>query len=144
MRRRVRSSGLSAATSAPSPTEQHSLFVERARKARPGVGVLEEDVAVVASVCERLDGLPLAIELAAARVRTLSLEQLAERLSDRFALLTRGPRTAVARQRTLRTSVDWSHDLLSPLEQRLLPRVAVFVGGFTLEAAERVFGEDGL
>jgi len=89
----------------------------------------------------RLDGLPLVIELAAARMRVLSVEQLANRLSERFALLTRGPRTASERQQTLRASVDWSHNLLSADERRVLRRAAVFAGGFTLEAAERVCGE---
>lgn len=120
--------------------EAAALFVERARKARPGIAMTDD----VAELCARLDGLPLAIELAAARTRTLSLDQLAERLSDRFALLSRGPRTARERQQTLRASVDWSHDLLAPAEQRLLRRVAVFAGGFTLEAAEAIHGEDGV
>jgi predicted ATPase/DNA-binding CsgD family transcriptional regulator len=117
-----------------SPADGSALFVERARKARPDFTVTEH----VATVCDRLDGLPLAIELAAARVRMLTVEQLADRLSDRFAVLTDGPRTAIARQQTLRASVDWSYDLLSADEQRLLRRVAVFLGGFTLEAAEQV------
>ena len=112
--------------------------VRRARaQGASGVRADRADAPVVAAVCVRLDGLPLAIELAAARVRTLSVEQLADAAVDRFALLTGGPRTARERQRTLRASVDWSHDLLAADEQRLLRRVAVFAGGFTLEAAER-------
>lgn len=119
-------------------TDAVSLFVERARKVRPGFALGNGDAASVAGVCKDLDGLPLAIELAAARVRLLSLDQLAAGVSDRFGLLTGGPRTAAERQRTLRGSVDWSHDLLGPDEQRLLRRVAVFAGGFTLDAAEAV------
>ena len=109
--------------------------------ARPGFAVTDQEAELVAAVCVRLDGLPLAIELAAARVRSLSLVQLADRLSDRFALLTRGPRLARGRQQTLRASVDWSHDLLSEGAQRVLRRVAVFAGGFTLEAAEQLCDE---
>lgn len=123
-----------------------TLFVERARRARPDFAATDGNASVVADVCARLDGLPLAIELAAAWVRTLSVEQLDERLSDRFGLLVRGPRTASARQRTLRASVDWSHDLLTDGERRLLRRLAVFAGGFTLDASEQVCGGtvDGL
>jgi len=112
-----------------------TLFAERARKVRPE---LEPAAELAAQVCTELDGLPLAIELAAARVRMLSLEQLATAVADRFRLLTNGPRTAVARQRTLRASVDWSHDLLSASERVLLRRLAVFAGGFTLEAVGQV------
>jgi predicted ATPase/DNA-binding CsgD family transcriptional regulator len=115
-----------------------SLFVERARKVRPGFGLSDENAASVAQVCGELDGLPLAIELAAARVRMLSVGQIAAGVSDRFRLLTGGPRTASERQRTLRASVDWSHDLLSGDERALLRRLAVFTGGFTLDAVERV------
>ena len=89
-------------------------------------------------ICRRVDGLPLAIELAAARLRTMTLRQLADRLDDRFRLLTGGSRTAMARQRTLRAVVDWSWDLLADPERRMLRRLAVFPGGATLEAAEAV------
>ena len=88
----------------------------------------------MAQICRRLDGIPLAIELAAARVRALSVEQIAARLDDRFRLLTGGSRTALPRQQTLRAAIDWSHDLLTP-ERALLRRLAVFAGGWTLEAA---------
>jgi predicted ATPase/DNA-binding CsgD family transcriptional regulator len=121
-----------------------ALFVERARKTRPGFEATNANVAVVGSICTRLDGLPLAIELAAARVRMLSVEQIAEGLTDRFRLLTGGPRTATPRLQTLRASVDWSYDLLSADEQRLLRRLAVFVGGFTLESVERVCAGAGV
>jgi predicted ATPase/DNA-binding CsgD family transcriptional regulator len=118
-----------------------SLFVERARKARPGFGA---DAESVARVCAKLDGLPLAIELAAARVRSLSVDQIATGLARRFRLLTGGPRTATERHQTLRASVDWSHDLLSDDERVLLRRLAVFAGGFTQRAAEEVCAGDGI
>src|SRR6202022_4264481 len=89
----------------------------------------------------RLDGIPLAIELAASRVNTLSVDQIAARLDDRFRLLTGGSRTALPRQRTLRALIDWSHDLLSEPERVLLRRLSVFAGGWTLEAAEAVCAE---
>ncbi len=92
----------------------------------------------VAGICQRLDGIPLALELAAARIRSLSVEQIAARLSDRFGLLTRGNRAALPRQQTLRALIDWSYDLLTPEERVLFRRLAVFAGGFTLEAAEAV------
>ena len=95
-------------------------------------------------MCRDLDGIPLAIELAAARLRMLSTEQISSGLSDRFRLLTGGPRTALERHQTLRASVDWSHDLLSAEEQTLLRRLAVFTGGFTLEEVEQVCAGDGL
>jgi predicted ATPase len=120
------------------------LFVERTRKVRPAFGVTEKNAASVARVCNELDGVPLAIELAAARVRMLSVDQIATGLSDRFRLLTGGPRTATPRQQTLRASVDWSHDLLSDDEQVLLRRLAVFAGGFTLDAVEQVCAGDGI
>ena len=114
------------------------LFVERAR-AHDSAFVLEETTAeLVASVCQRLDGLPLAIELAAARLASMSLAHLNERLDQRFRLLTGGPRTAVPRQRTLQATVDWSFELLAPLEREVLNRLSVFSGGFELEAAEAV------
>jgi predicted ATPase len=117
-----------------------SLFAERARRARPGFALNDQNARYVAAVCSELDGLPLAIELAAARVRLLSVEQIAVGVSDRFRLLTGGPRTAVPRLQTLRASVDWSHALLSEDERVLLRRLAVFVGGFALGAVEEVCG----
>ncbi len=116
------------------------LFVERAVLAWPGFALDETNASAVREICRRLDGIPLAIELAAARLRHLSPEQIAQRLDDRFALLAGGSRSALPRQRTLRALVDWSHDLLTPPEQVLLRRLAVFVGGCTLETAESVCG----
>jgi non-specific serine/threonine protein kinase len=116
------------------------LFVERARAARPGFALTAGNAPAVIRVCQRLDGIPLALELAAARVTALSVEQIADRLDDRFRLLTGGSRTALPHQRTLRAAVDWSHDLLAPEERVLLRRLAVFAGGWTLEAAEAVCG----
>jgi non-specific serine/threonine protein kinase len=120
------------------------LFVERARLARPGYALTAANAPAVARVCRRLDGLPLALELAAARVRVLSAEQLAERLDDRFRLLTGGGRLAPARHQTLRAAVDWSHALLSESARRLFARLSVFAGGFSLGAAEAVCAGDGL
>jgi predicted ATPase/class 3 adenylate cyclase/DNA-binding CsgD family transcriptional regulator len=120
------------------------LFLERARGARPGFELSDDNAEVVAAICSELDGLPLAIELAAARLRMLSAEQIATGVSDRFRLLTGGPRTATPRLKTLRASVDWSYELLSDDEQVLLRRVAVFAGGFTLEAAEEVCAGEGI
>jgi predicted ATPase/DNA-binding SARP family transcriptional activator len=136
--------GAGASSEALAGSDAVSLFVERARKVRPGFSVTDANVESVARVCCELDGMPLAIELAAARVRMLSLEQIAAGVSDRFRLLTGGPRTASERQQTLRASVDWSHNLLSADEQALLRRVAVFIGGFTLDAVERVCAGDGV
>ncbi len=119
------------------------LFIDRARQALPSFALHEENAADVAQICRRLDGIPLALELAAARVRLLSPRQIAERLDDRFRLLTGGSRTAVARQQTLRATMDWSFDLLSPPERALLRRLAVFHRGFGLEAAEAVCGDPG-
>jgi predicted ATPase len=120
------------------------LFVERARNARHGFELNGENARFVAAICTELDGLPLAVELAAARLRMLSVEQIATALSDRFQLLTGGPRTALERQQTLRASVDWSHELLSAEEQRLLRRLAVFAGGFTIEEVEQVCAGEGV
>jgi DNA-binding NtrC family response regulator/predicted ATPase len=119
-------------------TEAVRLFVERARLVAPAFALTAENAAAVAEVCRRLDGLPLAIELAAARVRLLRVEQIVARLNDRFGLLTGGSRTAQPRQQTLRAALDWSHDLLSKPEQTLLRRLSVFAGGFTLEAVEGI------
>jgi predicted ATPase/two-component SAPR family response regulator len=119
------------------------LFVERAASVLPAFEPTEENAAAVVRVCRGLDGIPLAIELAAARVKVLSVEQIAKRLDDRFRLLAAGSRTALPRQRTLRAAIDWSHELLSDKERVLFRRLAVFAGGFTLGAAEAVcVGED--
>jgi predicted ATPase len=98
----------------------------------------------VAQLCHRLDGMPLAIELAAAKVRVLSVEQIASRLDDRFALLTGGGRTALAQHGTLRATMEWSHDLLSEAEKVLFRRICVFAGSFSLEAAEAVCPGEGI
>ena len=124
--------------------EALSLFAERAIFAQPKFILTESNAPVVAQICHRLDGIPLAIEFAAARVRVLSVEQIATRLDDRFRLLTAGSRKALPRQQTLRAMMDWSYDLLSEQERNLLRRLSVFAGGWTLEAAEAVGGFDGL
>jgi predicted ATPase/DNA-binding CsgD family transcriptional regulator len=113
------------------------LFADRAAASLPGFTIGPANVGAVAALCRALDGVPLAIELAAARVRALSVEQIAERLADRFGLLTTGNRTAPPRHRTLRATIDWSHDLLTPHEQVLLRRLSVFAG-WSLEMAEQV------
>jgi predicted ATPase len=114
------------------------LFADRARLVQPNFTVTDHNRAAVADICIRLDGIPLAIELATARLKMLSTEQIAEHLGDRFRLLTGGSRVAVERQRTLRAMMDWSHDLLSPTERALLRRLSVFSDGFDYEAAEQV------
>jgi predicted ATPase len=114
------------------------LFQERAASAGAAVELDEEAAAIAAQICTRLDGLPLAIELAAARARSLPLPEIASRLDQRFALLAAGGRTTAPRHRTLRAAIDWSYDLLSPPERVLLRRLAVFSGGWTLDAAEGV------
>jgi predicted ATPase/DNA-binding SARP family transcriptional activator len=114
------------------------LFEQRAQLVRPSFRVTDDNAAEVASICQRLDGLPLAIELAAARMRILSSAQLAGRLDDIFALLVGGARSAHPRHQALRATLDWSHDLLDAEEQAAFRRLATFAGGFTLEAAERV------
>ncbi|GII30851.1 BTAD domain-containing putative transcriptional regulator [Planotetraspora mira] len=119
------------------------LLADRAAAVRPGFTLDEENVDAVVTICRRLDGMPLAIELAAARLRALGPAQLAARLDDRFRLLTGGNRTALPRQRTLRAVVEWSWDLLTPDERALAGRLAVFAGGATLEAAESVCGDPG-
>ena len=120
--------------------EAVELFAERARLAQTGFTVTDDCAALVAEICQRLDGMPLAIELAAARVRALSLLEILDSLHDRFRLLTGGARTAVRRQQTLRASVDWSHALLTETERMLFRGLAVFFGGFDLAAAQTVAG----
>lgn len=118
------------------------LFTERAQAAQPSFTVTPQNAQSVAQLCYRLDGIPLAIELAAARVKALSVDQINQRLDDRFRLLTGGSRTALPRQQTLRALIDWSYDLLTPQEQTLLRRLSVFAGGWTLEAAEAVCADE--
>jgi predicted ATPase/DNA-binding SARP family transcriptional activator len=124
--------------------EAAQLFVERAQASLPAFELTETNSSAVRDICRRLDGIPLAIELAAARVRVLSPEQIAARLDDAFRLLTTGSRTALPRQRTLRGTMDWSYSLLDTREQALLRRLAVFAGSFSLEAAEAVCVGDPL
>src|SRR5215204_1299184 len=116
------------------------LFVERAKLRSPHFELAEENAGAVTQICRRLEGMPLAIELAAARVRALSLEQIAQRLEDSLRLLRGDSRSAPQRQRTLRATLEWSHNLLSAEEQMLLRRLSVFAGGWTLEAAEEAMG----
>jgi predicted ATPase/class 3 adenylate cyclase len=118
--------------------ESVRLFTERAVAAKPTFAVTDKNGQAIAEICHTLDGIPLALELAAARVRALPVEAIATRLSDRFRLLTGGDKTSLPRQQTLRACIDWSFDLLSVTEQSMLRRLAVFAGGWTLEAAERV------
>ena len=118
--------------------ESVRLLLERAAAAAPGFALADHNAADVVTLCRRLDGLPLALELAAARLRTLPLSELVARLDDRFALLVGGSRIGLTRHQTLRATVDWSHDLLAEPERLLLRRLAVFAGGFTLAAAEAV------
>ena len=118
------------------------LFLERAAQVAPGVALTTANSAAIAQVCHRLDGIPLAIELAAARVRLLTVEQIAARLDNTFRLLTGGSRAVLPRQQTLKAMIDWSYDLLSPKERLLLQRLSVFAGGWTLEAAEVVCADE--
>ncbi len=119
-------------------SESTCLFDERARAANPAFALTQANSAAVAQICSRLDGIPLAIELAAARIRLFSVEQIASRLDDRFKLLTGGSRTALPRQQTLRALIDWSYDILGEDERQLFRRLSVFAGGWTFEAAEFV------
>jgi predicted ATPase len=118
-----------------------ALFAERAAAAVPGFVLTTENMATITQICSRLDGLPLAIELAAARLRAMSPEQVLDRLADRFMLLTRGSRRAPTRQQTLAWSIGWSYDLCTPDEQQLWGRLSVFSGSFELQAAEEICGD---
>uniref|UniRef100_UPI00286B67E7 ATP-binding protein n=1 Tax=Armatimonas sp. TaxID=1872638 RepID=UPI00286B67E7 len=118
--------------------ESVQLFIDRALQTQPSFTVTNANAPALASICFRLDGIPLAIELAAARARSLSVEDINTKLDQRFRLLTGGSRTALPRQQTLRSLIDWSYDLLSPAEKALLCRLSVFAGGWTLESAEAV------
>jgi predicted ATPase/DNA-binding CsgD family transcriptional regulator len=138
--------GLLTPAETPADLARHEavrLFTERAAAVRSGFALSPENAGAVCRVCRMLDGIPLAIELAAARVGALAVEQISDRLADRFQLLGAGSRTAPARQRTLRATVDWSYDLLTGPEQLLLRRLAVF-SGWNLEAAERVCADEKL
>ncbi len=120
------------------------LFLDRAHHAGGAVGRDEHTAEVVGQICRRLDGIPLALELAAARTRMMTPAEISARLDERFRLLTGGSRTAVERHQTLRQAVDWSYDLLARGEQEMLNRLGVFAGGFTLDAAEAVISGDGI
>ncbi len=120
------------------------LFAERASAAQTHFAVTDQNARAVAQICRRLDGIPLALELAAARVKSLSVEDIAARLHNQFRLLTGGSRTALPRQQTLRALIDWSYNLLTEPERVLLRRLSVFAGGWTLEAAEAVCAGDGI
>jgi predicted ATPase/class 3 adenylate cyclase len=124
--------------------ESVRLFVDRALLAAPHFALDGDNAPFIAQICCRLDGIPLAIELAAARVKVLSAEQISNRLADRFRLLTGGARTALPRQRTLRALIDWSYDLLADPERLFLLRLSVFAGGWSLEAAEQICAGDGI
>lgn len=119
------------------------LFADRAATALPGFALDAHNAPLIAQICARLDGIPLAIELAASRVRLLTVEQIAARLDDRFRLLTHGSRTAPPRHQTLRAAIEWSYGLLAPAEQTALRRAAVFANRFDLDAAETVLADDG-
>lgn len=120
------------------------LFIDRATAVQPAFSFTNENAPAVAQICTHLDGIPLAIELAAARIRLLSPDQISARLGDRFNLLTSGSRTALPRQQTLRATIDWSWDLLAAPEREVLMKLAVFTGGWTLEAAEEVCACEGI
>ncbi len=123
-------------------SEAVRLFVERGTLAQPGFSLREANSGPIVDICRRLDGMPLAIELAAARVKVLSVQHIAERLDDRFSLLTGGSRTAPPRHQTLRATIDWSYELLPEKARLLFARLSVFAGGFTQDAAQAVSGEE--
>jgi predicted ATPase/class 3 adenylate cyclase len=133
-----------ALVSALNQYEGIRLFVERAVLGKSDFALTERNAAALAQICHRLDGIPLAIELAAARVKAMSVDQIATRLDDRFRLLTGGSRMLLPRHQTLRATMDWSYDLLTEGERALLRRLSVFAGGWTLEAAESVCQGDGI
>ncbi len=134
--------GLSAETA--SAYGAIALFVDRAAASDTRFVLSDDNAAIVAEICRRLDGIPLAIELAAARVRVLSISNLAQRLNERFKILTGGNRTALPRQKTLVALIDWSYGLLTPQEQTLFNRIGIFAGGFSLDAATAVCAGEGL
>lgn len=120
------------------PFAAAQLFIERVQAVKADLPFTDQDAPLIAHLCEQLDGLPLALELAAARCKSLTLPEIVARLEDRFALLSAGRRTTLLRQQTLRATIDWSYDLLSPAESALFRCLSVFVGGWTVAAAEQV------
>ena len=141
-RSRFPHAGTTAISRRLAANEAVALFVARARSARPGFELTPDNAATVVEICHALDGLPLALELAAARLRLLSPSALRDRLEDRLGVLTEGDRDLPHRQQTLRAAIDWSYELLAPPEGTLLARLSVFAGGWTLEAAEAVCDAD--
>lgn len=139
----VPSPGERATVASVSRFDAVRLFVDRAQRARHGLELTDELAPAVARICSRLDGIPLSIELAAARCRSLGIDQIARELDERFRLLTGGSRTGLARQQTLKASIEWSHELLTAAEQSVFRRLGVFVGPFTVEAAEAAVGSFG-
>jgi predicted ATPase/DNA-binding SARP family transcriptional activator len=133
-----------AGAEAMSRSDAVRLFVDRAVSVRPAFALDADTAPAVAEICRRLDGVPLALELAAARVSVLTPAQIAARLDDTLSLLTRGNRVALARQQTIRAAISWSYELLNEREKRVFRALSVFIGGFTLEAAERVCAGEGL
>jgi len=131
---------LNATLDSLSESEAVQLFLERAQSTLTGFALTEENAPAITQVCRQLDGIPLALELAAARVKLLRVEEIAAGLDDRFGLLTSGSRTALPRHQTLQALIDWSHDLLTETERVMLRRLSVFAGGWALEAAEQVAG----
>jgi non-specific serine/threonine protein kinase len=132
-----------SALSAYGKSEAVQLFVARASAALPAFSLTEQNGRLVAEICRRLDGMPLAIELAAARVKMLKVEEIVQRLADVFRVLTEGSRTALPRHKTLQAAIEWSYNLLTDSEQSMLKRLSVFAGGWTLEAAESVCSDQG-
>ena len=124
--------------------EAVQLFLERAQSALTGFTLTQENAPAIAQVCHQLDGIPLALELAAARIKMMSLEEITSHLNDRFHLLTGGARTALPRHQTLQAMIDWSHDLLSEPERVLWRRLSIFAGGWSLKAAESICGNEGI
>jgi predicted ATPase/class 3 adenylate cyclase len=141
---RVPSLGLADATHTLEDSEAVHLFLDRARAVRPGFSPSVEDLTDIGRICIRIDGIPLGIELAAARLRSMSAAELADRLEGSFRILSGSAKTALPRQRTLAATIDWSYDLLKPAEQAMFRRLSVFTGGFDLDAAEAVCVGDGV
>ncbi|MDX1449120.1 MAG: adenylate/guanylate cyclase domain-containing protein, partial [Acidimicrobiia bacterium] len=141
---RVPSLGLGHESGSWQGSEAGRLFVDRARAVRPDFDPSDEELTDIGRICRRIDGIPLGLELAAARLRSMSVAELADRLDDSFRILSGSAKTALPRQRTLAATIDWSYDLLKPSEQAMFRRLSVFTGGFDLPAAEAVCSGDGV